>query len=129
MSEHALKTWPAYFDAVADGRKRFEVRSTRDRTFAVGDVLVLREWDPQTEAYSGRSVRVVVTFMVEGAPFLPEGTAVLSIDPAHEWVPGGRERNGLDVCKHCGVDDAVAWYAAPAGGDRLVQCVTKGEGR
>lgn len=128
MTEHALKTWPAYFDAVADGRKRFEVRSTRDRTFTVGDVLVLREWDHNTETYSGRSVRVVVTFVL-GAPFAPEGNVILSIDPAHEWVPGGRGRNGLDVCKHCGVDDAVAWYAAPAGGDRLVQCVAKGEGR
>lgn len=129
MTEHTLKLWPAYFDAVADGTKRFEVRSTRDRTFAVGDVLVLREWDPQTETYSGRSVMVLVTFVVEGAPFLPEGTAVLSIDAAHEWVQGGRERNGLDVCKRCGVDEAAAWYAAPAGGDRLVQCVAKEDGR
>jgi ASC-1-like (ASCH) protein len=54
MSEHTLKLWPQYFDAVADGRKRFEVRSTRDRTFAVGDVLVLREWDPKTEKILAR---------------------------------------------------------------------------
>lgn len=128
MTEHTLKLWPQYFDAVADGRKRFEVRSTKDRTFAVGDVLVLREWDHNTETYSGRSVRVVVTFVL-GAPFAPEGNVILSIDPAHEWVPGGRERNGLDVCKRCGVDEAAAWYAAPSGGDRLVQCVTKEDGR
>lgn len=100
MTEHTLNLWPAYFDAVADGTKRFEVRSTRDRTFAVGDVLVLREWDPQTETYLGRSVRAVVTFMVEGPPFLPEGTAVLSIDSGHVW---SRRNDSLYTrCVWCG---------------------------
>ena len=46
MSMHELKIWPEYFLPVIEGRKTFEVRREDDRTFAVGDTLVLREWKP-----------------------------------------------------------------------------------
>lgn len=46
---HRLKTWPQYFDAVADGRKTFEIRERRDRDFQVGDVLQLDEYVPTDE--------------------------------------------------------------------------------
>lgn len=41
MTEHILKTWPAYFDAVKRGDKSFEVRRD-DRGFQKGDVVVLQ---------------------------------------------------------------------------------------
>jgi hypothetical protein len=58
---HELKTWPRFYAGIADGSKTAEVRSTRDRYFDVGDVLVLREWDPDTQLYTGRSVRRIIT--------------------------------------------------------------------
>lgn len=126
MTEHILKTRPAYFDAVADGRKRFEVRSTKDRTFAVGDVLVLREWDPNGDTYSGRSVRVVVTFML-GWPFAPEGNVILSIDAAHEW----EHRYGGALCVHCGMTPMDASQFSLIDGTSFAvmgPCLTKGDG-
>lgn len=44
-NRHELKILPEYFQAIVDGTKTFELRSEEDRTFAVGDVLILREWN------------------------------------------------------------------------------------
>lgn len=80
---HDLKVWPEFFGAILDGRKTFEVRNTRDRCFAVGDVLRLREWTPargeQPGDYTGREVTRAVSYIVQGAPFLPVDLAVLGI--------------------------------------------------
>ena len=62
---HDLKCWPVYFQAIADRMKRFEIRERRDRNFAVGDVLLLREWDPATERYTGRTSKQLVTYLTD----------------------------------------------------------------
>jgi hypothetical protein len=62
--EHELKTWPEFFDALLSGAKTFEYRRD-DRGFRVGDVLCLREWDPQTQDYSGREMRRSVTYLLQ----------------------------------------------------------------
>jgi hypothetical protein len=95
--EHSLKTWPSEFAAIRDGRKLFEVRSNRDRDFAVDDVLVLRLWDPASPramgqgSYIGRgrpvlhieeadAMRARVTYILHGGRFgLTEGVCVMSI--------------------------------------------------
>jgi hypothetical protein len=61
--EHDLKLATEFFDAVLSGMKSFELRRN-DRNFAVGDVLVLREW--HQNGYTGRSCRAVVTYMTDG---------------------------------------------------------------
>lgn len=42
---HILKCHADNFDAVVEGRKRFEIRHEDDRRFAVGDVLALVRTD------------------------------------------------------------------------------------
>lgn len=42
---HELKIWPQYYCRVADGSKTFELRKN-DRGFQPGDIVVLREWEP-----------------------------------------------------------------------------------
>jgi len=54
---HVLKTWPAPFQAIADGRKKHEVRKA-DRSFKVGDVIRLREWDPERARLAGWDSRI-----------------------------------------------------------------------
>lgn len=82
MKTHELKTWPEYFTNVADGKKTFEIREN-DRDFAVGDHLLLREWEPDTQLYSGRSCEVLVTHMMTASGRLcvqlPKGFCVMSI--------------------------------------------------
>lgn len=54
MREHELKCWPQFYQPTTDGYKTFELRRA-DRDFEEGDILLLREWDPDSqEGYTGR---------------------------------------------------------------------------
>jgi len=80
MTTHVLKCWPEYYDAISEGKKRFEIRREDDRKFAVGDLLVLKEWDPNTQEHLGHSYIVEVTYIVRGPAWgIPEGLVVMSI--------------------------------------------------
>ena len=63
MNRHDLKTWPKYFAAVRSGQKRFEIRRN-DRDFKVGDILVLREFEPDTQDYTGQVEERQINFLL-----------------------------------------------------------------
>ena len=76
-----LKTWPAYFDAVFEGRKNFEIRRN-DRDYQVGDVLHLEKYDPDSGEYDGSYLNSRVTYIVHGPQFgILEGFCVMGIEP------------------------------------------------
>lgn len=77
--EHELKIWPDFFDPVANGTKRFEMRMN-DRNFQVGDKLLLREWNPIDE-YTGRSVRVAVTHVLKISDLSAELKTIMGLNP------------------------------------------------
>jgi len=62
MSKIKKKIWSEYFDAVASGKKKYELR-LNDFKVKEGDVLVLEEWNPKTRSYTGRSVEKKVTYV------------------------------------------------------------------
>lgn len=62
---HNLKTWPAYFQAVADGHKTFEIRDNRDRGFQKGDTVTLEEYEPAKVRYTGRKIDKLVTYVTD----------------------------------------------------------------
>lgn len=66
MTFHELKVWPEYFAAMVDGRKSFEVRKN-DRDYRVGDTLLLREYAPGPDKYTGHFMTFIVTYMVSGS--------------------------------------------------------------
>ena len=79
MNIHCLKTWPEPFEALWEGLKTYEYRRD-DRDFQVGDELVLQEWDPETEEYSGRSLKAKVQYMSRGPDWgIPDGYCCMSI--------------------------------------------------
>ena len=81
MTTHELKSWPTVFDAVKQGIKGFEARRN-DRHFAVGDRLLLREWCPQTKNYSGHTLLLEVTYLLNGPSFgIETGYCVMSVRP------------------------------------------------
>ena len=73
-----LKTWPEYFEKILSGDKTFELR-VNDRDFAVGDLLILREWDPAT-GYTGRKTERRISYILKGGEFgIAKGWAILAI--------------------------------------------------
>lgn len=62
--KHEKKVWPEYFQQVLDGDKTFELRLA-DWVCNEGDTLVLKEWDPKTKDYTGRTIEKEVTFVLK----------------------------------------------------------------
>lgn len=79
MTTHELKTWPMHFTNVYTGIKRVELRLD-DRDYQQGDVLVLKEWDPQSQSYTDRECRRRVTHLMRGGAFgLQDGYVAMSL--------------------------------------------------
>lgn len=95
MSEqHEYKIWPAYFDAVADGSKPFDVRKLdpERKPVNVGDVIRFREWGPVQNPplytlaagtvymYTKRETLKRVTYVLHGdGTLLPLGYIVMGL--------------------------------------------------
>jgi len=85
-TRHTLKTHPRWFRAVWEGQKLFEVRRN-DRGFCQGDHLELREYDPDTETYSGRRMLAGVSFVLYGPGMgVEDGYCVMSLDDLRRWT-------------------------------------------
>ena len=81
--QHDLKISPIFFDAVASGVKPFEVRRN-DRPFAVGDTLLLKEFEELPEqfgesGYTGRKCNAVVTYILDDPDYCPDGYVILGL--------------------------------------------------
>jgi ASC-1-like (ASCH) protein len=74
--KHRLKIWPEYFEAVLSGKKTFEIRKN-DRDYQVNDLLLLQEYNPKTNEYTGREVLVEVTYITDFGQ--PDNQVVMSI--------------------------------------------------
>lgn len=83
---HNLKTWPSNYADIKSGKKPFDVRRF-DRDYAVGDRLMLQEWDPdgvpdvgdKPGAYTGKSQAVEITYILVGRFGVPADIAVMGI--------------------------------------------------
>lgn len=82
------KIWPEYFDAVASGKKKFELR-LNDFKVAEGDTLVLEEWNPTSKEYTGRKIEKKVTYVFKSkidemfwseVEILDKGIQILSLE-------------------------------------------------
>lgn len=60
MNIHTLKSWPRFFEPICMGARTHELRRN-DRSYVVGDMVDLREFDPDAQSYSGRIVRAEIT--------------------------------------------------------------------
>ncbi len=61
------KVWPQYFEKVLQGDKTFELRLA-DWDCQKGDLLVLKEWDPDEKKYTGRVIEKKVGYVAKIKP-------------------------------------------------------------
>lgn len=62
------KTWPEYFDKIAAGEKTFDLRLA-DWECNAGDIVVFKEWNPQTKQFTGRRIEKEVTYVLKTKDF------------------------------------------------------------
>lgn len=60
--KHDLKSWVGLFEPIFSGKKTHDLR-VMDRDFQVGDVCLLREWEPTKREYTGRACYVEITYI------------------------------------------------------------------
>lgn len=70
MTTHELKTCPDFFCAVLSGEKTFELRYD-DRGFRVGDMLILLEWSPAEQGFTGRGIKKRVSYILSSFALHP----------------------------------------------------------
>lgn len=88
---HELKVWPPYFHDLLTGAKTFEIRKD-DRNFQVGDFLILLEWKPDEERYTGNSAYFKITYKInEGLFGLKKGYCCLGITPQFKVVTNNKQ--------------------------------------
>jgi len=63
------KAWSELFEKVRTGEKTFDLRLD-DFRCKVGDILILREWNPKEKKYTGRVLERKVTFVLKSKDVL-----------------------------------------------------------
>ncbi len=64
--KHVLKSWIGLFDPIAAGHKPYDLR-VLDRDYRIGDICLLREYDPLKRIYTGREVTVEITWITSSS--------------------------------------------------------------
>lgn len=75
---HDLKILPMYFEDVVTMVKPFEVRKY-DRAYAVGDTLLLREYDVNKRDYTGRATERRISYILDNDAYCKEGFVILGL--------------------------------------------------
>jgi len=58
------KIWPGYYEKILSGEKKFELRLA-DWECQSGDILVLKEWNPEIKQYTGRQIEKEVGYVLK----------------------------------------------------------------
>jgi len=77
------KVWTYYFQKILDGKKNFELLLANFQC-REGDILVLKEWDPEEGVYTGRQIEKEITYVttLKDIPF---------------WSPSQIEEHGFQI--------------------------------
>jgi uncharacterized protein YqfB (UPF0267 family) len=80
MADHAMKSWTFLFDKILEGKRTADIRSKKDRTFKVGQICRLEEFDPVSGLYTGRTCSVEITHITDNTTPCAMSSSVLDRD-------------------------------------------------
>lgn len=80
MTTHTAKSWTHFFQAIKAGQKTHDLRDMIDRDYAIGDILVLKEFDPFLGAYTGDECRCEITYITSNNTPCAFSSSVLQKD-------------------------------------------------
>lgn len=75
---HIIKIEPQYFKKAAADLKPWEIR-VNDRDYKSGDILVLKEWDPDKKEFTGKILIRRITEVFKDLPYLPNDVVIMTI--------------------------------------------------
>lgn len=76
---HEIKCWPEFMHDLATGRKSFEVRKN-DRDYLVGDMLLIREFNPEKKVYGLKKINAEIIYILKGGQFgIEKGYIVMGL--------------------------------------------------
>lgn len=81
MTNHQLKIWPEFYQAIVEGAKTYEVREGTDRLYQAGDTVTFKEFDVNTDdGFTGRECEARITYVTPPGTFgLPPNVTVFGI--------------------------------------------------
>ena len=77
MKMHYIKTYPLLFTEVLRGTKTFVIRKN-DRDYKLGDLVVLQEFKPSINGYTGNIIAVEITYILTSFSLMSKGACVFS---------------------------------------------------
>lgn len=79
MKTHVLQIWSEYFIPTLLSLKTFEIREN-DCDYLVGDALILKEFNPDTNSFTGLNVKAKITYILNGSHFgLSDNMVAMSV--------------------------------------------------
>lgn len=75
---HVVRSWSMFFRDIITGERTADIR-LRDREYRVGDEMLLQEYDPVEETYTGREQLVKITY-IQGGKSNPCAISHLALD-------------------------------------------------
>lgn len=79
MTTHEVKSWSHFFDAIAEGKKRHDLRKN-DRDYKIGDTMRLRRYDNINGGYTGETLDAEITYITSNKVPCAFSSAVLPND-------------------------------------------------
>ncbi|MCP1638851.1 DUF3850 domain-containing protein [Streptococcus gallinaceus] len=78
MKTHILKILPNFFEDIVSGKKTFECQYN-DRGYQIGDCLYLKEYDIESNQYSGREMLAKISYTLQDFVGLKENYIILGL--------------------------------------------------